>query len=791
MRRLVLAAALVLATALGHQTAPVTHAAELLVCPTCPVHDLLVALATAPAGATIRVRGGVYSGPIVIDRPLTLLGEDWPVIDGGGIGTVVTITAADVHLEGFVIRGSGTSHDHEDSGILVRAPRAQIVSNQVLDSLFGIQLLDAPDGLVQGNLVIGKPLPEPQRGDGIKLWYSPRARVIGNHVQDSRDVLVWYSDGTLVRGNIVERGRYGVHVMYSNDSTVDSNFLRDNSVGIYFMYGARQTVRGNIFLHNRGPSGYGLALKETDGATIEGNLMLRNRVGVYIDNSPISENAANRISGNWIAYNDVGLLVTPATRRNVIAGNVFLENLEQAAPQGGGTLQQIDWAENGRGNFWSDYVGYDTDRDGIGDLPYTSRALSSALTDRQPLLAFFRFSLAMAALDLAVRAIPLFQPAPRFVDPAPLVQPVAWPIVAWQPSPASQLGALLALALLAGTVGVFAVLWRRPHPVHAGGSGTIVSAPKTAVSSNAEQSRTVPRHERPAPSAAPAAVIEVRDLSKRFGDHLVLDGIHFRVFPGEAVALWGPNGAGKTTILRCLLGRTTYEGVVQVFGRSPLRDGPAVRARIGYVPQQLPLLDLSVGELVEIVADLRGESLERAWERLERFGIQHAWNQPVRTLSGGMQQRLALALATIGDPPLLLLDEPTANLDAAAREDLLAALEQLRESGRTIVFASHRPDDIWRLATRVVRIEAGRVVSEAPVTLQAHQDEQVLLVLDLEPDALQPAWHLLTAHGFSVHRDGQCLRVVVPASRKGEPFFLLARVGIAVQDFRLEETDGW
>ena len=791
MRRLVLAAALVLATALGHQTAPVTHAAELLVCPTCPVHDLLVALATAPAGATIRVRGGVYSGPIVIDRPLTLLGEDWPVIDGGGIGTVVTITAADVHLEGFVIRGSGTSHDHEDSGILVRAPRAQIVSNQVLDSLFGIQLLDAPDGLVQGNLVIGKPLPEPQRGDGIKLWYSPRARVIGNHVQDSRDVLVWYSDGTLVRGNIVERGRYGVHVMYSNDSTVDSNFLRDNSVGIYFMYGARQTVRGNVFLHNRGPSGYGLALKETDGATIEGNLMLRNRVGVYIDNSPISENAANRISGNWIAYNDVGLLVTPATRRNRITANVFLENLEQAAPQGGGTLQHIDWAENGRGNFWSDYVGYDTDRDGIGDLPYTSRALSSALTDRQPLLAFFRFSLAMAALDLAVRAIPLFQPAPRFADPAPLVQPVSWPTVAWQPSPASQLGALLALALLAGTVGVLAVLWRRPHLVHAGGSGTIVSASKTAVSSNAEQFRTVPRHERPMPSAAPAAVIEVRDLSKRFGDHLVLDGIHFRVFPGEAVALWGPNGAGKTTILRCLLGRTTYEGVVQVFGLSPLRDGPAVRARIGYVPQQLPLLDLSVGELVVTIAELRSEPLEHAWQRLERFGLQQAWEQPVRTLSGGMQQRLALALATIGDPPLLLLDEPTANLDTAAREDLLTALEQLRDSGRTIVFASHRPDDIWRLATRVVRIESGRVVTEVPVTRRREQDGQVLLVLDLEPDALQPAWHLLTAHGFTVYRESQQLRAVVPASRKGELFFLLARVGIAVRDFHLGESDGW
>ncbi|MCX7623219.1 MAG: nitrous oxide reductase family maturation protein NosD, partial [Thermomicrobium sp.] len=157
----------------------------------------------------------------------------------------------------------------------------------------------------------------------------------------------------------------------------------------------------------------------------------------------------------------------------------------------------------------------------------------------------------------------------------------------------------------------------------------------------------------------------------------------------------------------------------------------------------------------------------------------------------GMQQRLALALATIGDPPLLLLDEPTANLDVAAREDLLAALERLRAEGRTIVFASHRPDDIWRLATRVLRLEAGRVVAESLPTSAPRHDAHQLLVLELDSDALQPASHLLSAHGFAVHREDRYLRVVLPPDRKGEPFFLLARVGIQVRDFRLEGTDAW
>jgi nitrous oxidase accessory protein len=783
MRRFVLAAALAL---LLTPLAPVQAASpgEILVCPDCPQRDLAAAIAAAPAGAVIRVRGGYYPGPLVIDRPVTLLGEDWPIIDGGGRSTVVHVAAPEVHLEGFVVRGSGTSHDREDSGILVTAAQARIIGNRVLDSLFGIQLLDAPDGLVQENLVVGKPLPEPQRGDGIKLWYSPRARVVGNHVQDSRDVLVWYSDGTLVEGNLVERGRYGIHFMYSNDSTIERNVLRDNSVGLYLMYGARMTVRGNVFLHNRGPSGHGLALKETDGALVEGNLMLRNRVGLYIDNSPISENVVNRISGNWIAYNDIGLLVSPATRRNVIAGNTMLENIEQAVPQGGGTLQHLSWEENGRGNFWSDYAGYDADRDGIGDLPYESRALSSTLTDRAPLLAFFRFSIAAMALDLAARAVPLFQPPPRLVDPSPLVVPTPWPAVPWDaPAPAPH-RAFLSLAVLGLALLPLFPAFRRPRLVLALAGAPVASTPPLA--RLAPEQAGVEQE-----SAAVAPVIQVHQLRKRYGERMVLEEVSFAVQPGEAVALWGPNGAGKTTILRCLLGRTTYEGTVSVFGRSPLRDGPAVRARIGYVPQQLPLLDLPVGELVTTIAQLRGEPLERAWERLRTFGLEQAWHQPMRTLSGGMQQRLALVLATIADPPLLLLDEPTANLDATAREDLLAVLERLRDEGRTIVFASHRPHDVWRLATRVLRLQDGHLVAESRSVFQPKQDVQQLLVLQLEEEALQPATHLLSAHGFLAYRVGQEVRVLVTRDRKAEPFFLLARVGIRVRDFRLEASDGW
>lgn len=161
----------------------------------------------------------------------------------------------------------------------------------------------------------------------------------------------------------------------------------------------------------------------------------------------------------------------------------------------------------------------------------------------------------------------------------------------------------------------------------------------------------------------------------------------------------------------------------------------------------------------------------------------------MRALSGGMQQRLALTLATIGDLPLLLLDEPTANLDAKGRDELLTLLEQLRHEGRTILFASHRYDDVWRRATRVLRLEAGCVVAEETASAPHFRSKKHVLLLELEPDAVQPATHLLTAHGFALARDGQWLRVTVPAERKAEPFYLLARLGVQVRDFQLEATD--
>jgi ABC-type multidrug transport system ATPase subunit len=206
-------------------------------------------------------------------------------------------------------------------------------------------------------------------------------------------------------------------------------------------------------------------------------------------------------------------------------------------------------------------------------------------------------------------------------------------------------------------------------------------------------------------------MIVVRGLTKRFGPVTAVEDLSFTVEAGEAVALWGPNGAGKSTVLHCLLGIVRYDGTIELGGCDPHRHGKAARRLVGFVPQQIHLPeDFTVREVVDFFARLKGASPETIPGVLERLGLAAHAEKRVGTLSGGMKQRVALAVALLGDPPILLLDEPTASLDAQSRSDFLYLLGELKRSGKTLLFSSHRQDEILSLADRVLILEQGRLV---------------------------------------------------------------------------------
>ena len=397
--------------------------------------DLQAAIDGAQPGAVIHVPPGVYRGNFVIEKPITLEGIDWPVLDGDSQGNVIEIIETpDVTIRGLVIRNSGARLDKENAGIAVdKSPRLVVENNRLENTLFGIYIKSSDDSRIAYNVIGAKDLPVPARGDGIRAWYSHNTEVIGNRVDKGRDVVMWFNNGSVIRDNVITNGRYGLHFMYCDDNLVENNRSEGNSVGAFLMYSRRLALRHNIFANNRGPSGYGVGLKDMDGVEATDNLFSGNRVGLYFDNSPWSIDVSQRFTHNAFVHNDIGLMFNPSVKRNSFAQNSFIDNLEQVGLTGSGTFSGNSFSVGGQGNFWSDYAGYDANGDGLGDLPYVSKSLFENIMDNNPELRLFQLSPAQGTVDLAARAFPIFQPPPKFADDAPLMSPVI-PAIAPRPS---------------------------------------------------------------------------------------------------------------------------------------------------------------------------------------------------------------------------------------------------------------------------------------------------------------------------------------------------------------------
>jgi nitrous oxidase accessory protein len=421
--------------------------------------DLAAAIAQAEPGATLTVPPGIYAGPLTIATPITLIGEPGATIQGDSRNDVITVTAPDVTVRGFIVRGSGDSLDREHAGIVGLAPRLTVEGNRLEDTLFGIYLKNAPNSILRGNTILSKDLPVARRGDGIRVWYSDSPVLEENHVVGSRDVVIWFSPNGIVRRNRVETGRYGLHFMFSDTQIVEENSLAGNSVGIYLMYGRDLQLRRNWIEDNHGPSGYGIGLKDTDDVVVEDNAIIANRVGVYVDNSPREADATVRFERNLIAFNEIGVTMLPLVRRNTFVANSFQDNGEQVAVAGSGDLTHNAWAEAGAGNYWSDYAGFDANGDQIGDLPYAAVSFYESLLGLYPELRLFQLSPAVQALDLAARAFPIFQPRPKLADPFPLMAPPAptWtlpnaPHRGWKSVGAAALLAAVGLVVVVGSI---------------------------------------------------------------------------------------------------------------------------------------------------------------------------------------------------------------------------------------------------------------------------------------------------------------------------------------------------
>jgi ABC-2 type transport system ATP-binding protein len=212
-------------------------------------------------------------------------------------------------------------------------------------------------------------------------------------------------------------------------------------------------------------------------------------------------------------------------------------------------------------------------------------------------------------------------------------------------------------------------------------------------------------------SSPPVSAIAVSDLRKAYGQREVLHGLSFTVETGEVFALLGPNGAGKTTTVEILEGyRRRDGGDVRVLGEDPERGGRSFKSRIGIVLQSSAVYHLlSVREILELFAGYYPRP-RRADEVIELVGLGEKRDARVRTLSGGQLRRLDLALALVGDPELVFLDEPTTGFDPAARRQAWETIRDLRSLGKSVLLTTHYMEEAQRLADRVAILRDGEIV---------------------------------------------------------------------------------
>ena len=374
-----------------------------------------------PSGGSLQAPAGIYSGPVLISRPMLIDGRGEITVDGGGRGTVVTVRASGVVLRRLHIRNSGDSHDRIDSGVLVEDGHDNLIGDNLIDEvLFGITLQQANANRIVGNRIRSLALAPADRGDGLRLWYSMGNRIERNELRGVRDITVSNSLRNRFVGNSVRDSRRAMNLLFAHRTLIEANHLRNNSSGITALNSEGLIIRRNQILHAVDASGAGVALKESGTTLLHDNEIIHCAVGILSD-SP--RHAINRMAviDNRIAHNITGISFYGERGGHLVLRNRFEHNLWPALVGAGDREDENQWS----GNYWDSYQGFDLDDDGIGDTPHEVWAHADRIWMETPMASFFRNSPVLELLDFLERLAPFAPPTLLLRDPEPLVrQPV-------------------------------------------------------------------------------------------------------------------------------------------------------------------------------------------------------------------------------------------------------------------------------------------------------------------------------------------------------------------------------
>jgi nitrous oxidase accessory protein len=381
-----------------------------------PYTNIRTALEKAQTGDTIFVHEGIYAeGNLTVDKSLTLIGLNYPVLDGQHNCEILTVTASDVTIRGFEIRNSGQLSTLDVAGIKVlSANNVTVEENRLRDCNFGIYFSNTVGGRVCCNDIRGILKEEQNSGNGIHFWKGSSAVIEENYITGQRDGIYFefVTDSEIRANNSEGNLRYGLHFMFSHNDKYLQNTFRNNGAGVAVMYSRQVQMFENQFVENWGSSAYGILLKDISDSHIWKNTFERNSAGVYME-------GASRITmeQNQFRENGWALRVQASCDANVVRQNNFTGNSFDVATNGHTVLNTFE------GNYWDKYEGYDLDRDGTGDVPFRPVSLYAVVVERMPYGLMLMRSFMVYLLDKAEKIIPSLTPE-QLMDEKPAMRPV-------------------------------------------------------------------------------------------------------------------------------------------------------------------------------------------------------------------------------------------------------------------------------------------------------------------------------------------------------------------------------
>lgn len=374
------------------------------------------ALLLAVNGDTVIVsKGNYHEKNIVINKRITIIGIDYPVLDGDLKYEVISIKASGVVVQGFKIIRSGVSSMEDFAGIKIYNCRDVVVKENILENtFFGIYSQYGINCTIEKNKLTANNTEEQQSGNGIHCWKSDSMRIIGNYIAGHRDGIYFeFVTNSIIWRNESEKNlRYGLHFMFSSNDSYIANIFKNNGAGVSVMFSHNVKMIHNYFEENWGDGSYGILLKEISDGYIENNRFVKNTVGIYMEGT-----SRIKMNGNVFEKNGWAMKIQASCMDITVTGNNFINNTFDMATNGSLVLNTFN------GNYWDKYEGYDLNRDHIGDIPYRPVSMYSVIIEKNPPAMILFRSFITTLLDKTEKVLPSLTPE-NFKDAFPLMKPL-------------------------------------------------------------------------------------------------------------------------------------------------------------------------------------------------------------------------------------------------------------------------------------------------------------------------------------------------------------------------------